>query len=60
MCHELGAVEDPQVNDRAIVVRGLDEQRRYYLQHSLGYQVHDADKPHHYARHGRAEATRNL
>ncbi|TPG74613.1 radical SAM protein [Pseudomonas arsenicoxydans] len=60
MCHELGAVGDPQVNDRAIVVRGLDEQRRYYLQHSLGYQVHDADKPHHYARHGRAEATRNL
>jgi hypothetical protein len=25
------------------------------MQHTLGYQVHDAANPHHYRRHGRAE-----
>lgn len=60
MCSSLGATADPEVTERAIVVRGLDEQRRYFLQHTLGYQVHDAEKPHYYARHGRAEAERNL
>lgn len=60
MCSELGAEGDPQITDRAIIVRGLDEQRRYFMQHTLGYQVHDAEKPHHYDRHGRAEAQRNL
>ncbi|MEG8177755.1 radical SAM protein [Nocardia terpenica] len=44
-----------EVNDRAVVVAGLDEQRRYYLQHFHGYQVHDIDKPHHVRRHGRAD-----
>lgn len=48
------------VTERSIIVRGLDEQRRYFMQHTLGYQVHDADKPHHYDRHGRAEAQRNI
>jgi hypothetical protein len=27
--------------DRAVVVAGLDEQRRYPLRYSFGYQVHD-------------------
>jgi hypothetical protein len=27
--------------DRAVVVAGLDEQRRYLLRYSFGYQVHD-------------------
>ncbi|MEV6558300.1 radical SAM protein [Nocardia sp. NPDC051756] len=44
-----------EINDRAIVVAGLTEQPRYLLQHSLGYQVHDASKPHHPNRHGRAD-----
>lgn len=44
-----------EVNSRAVVVEGLDEQRRYFLQHGLGYQVHDAAKPHHVRRHGRAD-----
>lgn len=44
-----------EVNDRAVVVAGLDEQRRYYMQHGHGYQVHDIDKPHHHQRHGRAD-----
>ncbi|WP_280267929.1 radical SAM protein [Nocardia wallacei] len=43
------------VDDRAAVVVGLDEQRRYFLQHGYGYQVHDIDKPHHDRRHGRAD-----
>jgi hypothetical protein len=38
-----------------VVVAGLDEQRRYFLQHGHGYQVHDIDKPHHHNRHGRAD-----
>jgi hypothetical protein len=44
-----------EINDRAVVVDGLDEQRRYLLQHSLGYQVHDVSKPHLPQRHGRAD-----
>jgi DNA repair photolyase len=43
------------ITDRAVLVEGLDEQRRYRMQHSLGYQVHDVTKPHHRHRHGRAE-----
>ncbi|MGW5053934.1 radical SAM protein [Actinokineospora sp. NPDC004072] len=43
-----------EVNDRAVVVAGLDEQPRYLMQHALGYQVHDVTKPHHRNQHGRA------
>ncbi|WP_122614519.1 radical SAM protein [Streptomyces sp. Tu 4128] len=50
----LGAVGEIEVNDRAIVVEGLDEPPRYYLQHGFGYQCHDQSKPHHYRQHGRA------
>ncbi|MFG2546485.1 radical SAM protein [Streptomyces sp. NPDC048594] len=50
----LGAVGEIEVNDRAIVVEGLDEPPRYYLQHGFGYQCHDRSKPHHYRQHGRA------
>lgn len=60
LCQRLGAEGEPVVTERSIIVRGLDEQRRYFMQHTLGYQVHDADKPHHYDRHGRAEAQRNI
>jgi DNA repair photolyase len=51
----LGATAVPVIGERAIIVEGLDEQCRYLLQHTLGYQVHDAAKPHHYRRHGRAD-----
>ncbi|MEU5696729.1 radical SAM protein [Actinosynnema sp. NPDC020468] len=44
-----------EVGERALIVEGLDEQRRYRVQHELGYQVHDAGLPHHPDRHGRAE-----
>jgi DNA repair photolyase len=44
-----------EINDRAIVVEGLNEPPRYFMQHNLGYQVHDVTKPHHPHRHGRAD-----
>ena len=44
-----------EINERAIVVSGLSEPSRYLMQHTLGYQVHDVTKPHHYGRHGRAD-----
>lgn len=43
------------ISNRAAIVSGLpDEQPRYYLQHALGFQVHDARHPHHKGQHGRA------
>ncbi|WP_371792275.1 radical SAM protein [Streptomyces sp. NBC_01471] len=50
----LGATGEIEVNGRAIVVEGLDEPPRYYLQHGFGYQCHDRAKPHHHRQHGRA------
>jgi DNA repair photolyase len=44
-----------EVTDRAVVTTGLDEQRRYWMQHRLGYQVHDAALPHQLRWHGRAD-----
>lgn len=44
-----------EITDRAVIIDGLDEQRRYRVQHHLGYQVHDVHKPHHQHRHGRAD-----
>lgn len=44
------------INDCAAVVSGLEtEQPRYYLQHALGFQVHDVRHPHVERRHGRAD-----
>lgn len=51
----LGATSDPVITDRAVIVEGLNEPPRYWLQHTHGYQVHDAAKPHHHRRHGRAD-----
>ncbi|MEU0955612.1 radical SAM protein [Streptomyces niveus] len=50
----LGATGVVEVNDRAIVVEGLDEPPRYFLQHGFGYQCHDRTKPHYHRQHGRA------
>jgi hypothetical protein len=45
-----------EITDRAAVVSGLDtEQPRYYLQHRLGFQVHDVRHPHRTRQHGRAD-----
>lgn len=44
------------ISGRAAVVSGLEtEQPRYYLQHALGFQVHDVRHPHREQRHGRAD-----
>jgi hypothetical protein len=41
------------ITERAAVVAGFpDEQPRYYLQHVLGFQVHDVQHPHVAKRHG--------
>ncbi|QOV41190.1 radical SAM protein [Streptomyces ferrugineus] len=50
----LGAVGAVEVNDRAIVVEGLDEPPRYFLQHGFGFQCHAREHPHLYRQHGRA------
>jgi DNA repair photolyase len=53
---EARSLEVVDITDRAAVVTGLaSEQPRYYLQHALGFQVHDVQHPHHAQRHGRAE-----
>lgn len=44
------------ITERAATVYGLpNEQPRYYLQHALGFQVHDERHPHYAHRHGRAD-----
>jgi DNA repair photolyase len=44
------------ITERAAIVAGFDsEQPRYFLQHALGFQVHDVRHPHHTNRHGRAD-----
>ncbi|MEV6908327.1 radical SAM protein [Amycolatopsis sp. NPDC051071] len=44
------------ISERAAIVSGLAvEQPRYFLQHTLGFQVHDQQHPHHANRHGRAD-----
>jgi DNA repair photolyase len=53
---ETAGMKVVDITERAAVVSGLDdEQPRYYLQHALGFQVHDARHPHHTHRHGRAD-----
>jgi len=51
-----GSMEVVDITERAAVVSGLgSEQPRYYLQHALGFQMHDLRHPHHVHRHGRAD-----
>ncbi|MFL6077955.1 MAG: radical SAM protein [Mycobacteriales bacterium] len=53
---EAGELAVVRLTNQAAVVAGLDtEQPRYYLQHALGFQVHDVRHPHHTRRHGRAD-----
>ena len=52
---KVGAPGGYTIDDRAVVFESLDEQRRYHIQHTLGFQIHDARNPHRYRRHGRAE-----
>ncbi|MFF1417232.1 radical SAM protein [Streptomyces sp. NPDC058280] len=44
------------ITEHAAIVSGLEtEQPRYYVQHALGFQVHDVRHPHRERRHGRAD-----
>jgi hypothetical protein len=53
---ELRQLQVMDITSRAVVVSGLaSEQPRYFLQHALRFQVHDAAHPHRPGRHGRAE-----
>lgn len=53
---EAGGLVVVDIDERAAVVSGLaTEQPRYYLQHALGFQVHDVRHPHRDRRHGRAD-----
>jgi DNA repair photolyase len=53
---ETQGIQVVDISERAAVMSGLgDEQPRYYLQHALGFQMHDARHPHHEHRHGRAD-----
>jgi DNA repair photolyase len=47
--------DDISIDDRKIELSGSSEQQRYFIQHTLNYQVHDRSHPHLYGRHGRAE-----
>ncbi|WP_405139235.1 hypothetical protein OG589_22580 [Sphaerisporangium sp. NBC_01403] len=42
------------VEDGHVLTHALGEQRRYALQHALGYQVWEVDHPHLHTAHGRA------
>jgi DNA repair photolyase len=53
---ETRGLEVVGITERAAVVSGVDtEHPRYYLQHALGFQVHDVAHPHRARRHGRAD-----
>jgi DNA repair photolyase len=47
--------EGISMDERRIEVRNSTEQQRYFIQHSLNFQVHDEGSPHFHGRHGRAE-----
>lgn len=52
---EAAGLQVVDITERAAIVSGLaTEQPRYFLQHALGFQVHDERHPHHAHRHGRA------
>jgi hypothetical protein len=43
-----------EIDDCCVWTTGLGEQKRYHLQHTLGFQVWDRDWPHLPQQHGRA------
>lgn len=58
--NELAAIakletEHIAIDHRRIELSNSSEQQRYFIQHSLNYQVHDRAHPHRFGRHGRAE-----
>lgn len=43
------------IDHRRIELSNSSEQQRYFIQHTLNYQVHDRAHPHRFGRHGRAD-----
>ena len=54
LCNELNIMGEFIIKSGAIEFEGLDESERYFLQHTLGFQVHDKKYPHVKNRHGKA------
>ncbi|MFC5833185.1 hypothetical protein [Nonomuraea insulae] len=53
---EAAAMRVTEITERAAQIDGFpSEQPRYFLQHRLAFQIHDAAHPHRQRRHGRAE-----
>jgi hypothetical protein len=54
LLESFGYDSDFLIEDGHIWTHGLGEQRRYALQHSLGYQVWELSQPHYLGAHGRS------
>jgi DNA repair photolyase len=54
LLENFGYDSDFLIEDGHIWTHGLGEQRRYALQHSLGYQVWELTQPHYLGAHGRS------
>jgi hypothetical protein len=52
--HPIGYTAPYLIDDGHVWTHGLDEQRRYPIQHTLGYQIWDLDQPHLAGAHGRS------
>ncbi|PHF04996.1 hypothetical protein COF74_27100 [Bacillus wiedmannii] len=52
--HPINSNSNHLIEDGHIWTEKLGEEKRYYLQHSLGYQVWDIDLPHFKSSHGRS------
>jgi len=51
----IGEARNVNITPRSVILEGLNEQQRYFLQHAFAFQIHDVAKPHRSRRHGRAE-----
>lgn len=51
---DLGYTSDHLIEDGHVWTHGLGEQRRYAIQHTLGYQIWELDQPHLLHAHGRS------
>ena len=51
---QLGYASDYLIDDGHVWTHGLGEQRRYAIQHALGYQIWELDQPHFPHAHGRS------
>ncbi len=55
LAKSIGEAKNVKITQRSVILEGLNEQQRYFLQHAFAFQFHDVAKPHRIRRHGRAE-----